>query len=389
MTDPDPIQTIGEDEGERTVTVLELFFDLVFVLAITQVTQFFAQHESGRGFYEGVLILALVWWSWVGYAWLTNSVDIEDARTRIAFFAAMTGFVIVALATPHAFGDDATTFAAAYGVVRFMQVALYVRGSRERPAERAAILGLAPGFFASFVLLLVGSLIGGDAQLVIWALALVVDIGAPLIFGTEGFHVRAGHFAERHGLIVIIALGESIVAVGNGASGQTVDLALVTGATLGVAAAAAMWWAYFDIVAIVAAHRLGQAHGDERNRIARDSYSYFHFFMIAGIVLTALGIKKTLAHTGQELGTIPAIALCAGPALYLAGHVLFRKRNVHTWNRQRIVAGGVLLALIPLVDAATPALASLALVTAVLVGLVAYEAIRFGEARDRLRARLA
>ena len=386
MSTPDPTQTIGEDEGERTVTVLELFFDLVFVLAITQDTSFLSANLDARGFYEGLLILALVWWSWVGYSWLTNSVDLDDEPTRIAFFVAMTGFVIVALATPEAFGSDATVFAVAYGVVRVMQVALYARGSSA--AERAAILGLAPGFFASVVLLLIGSVIGGDAQLILWTLAVVVDIGIPLVRGTDGFQVHAGHFAERHGLIIIIALGESIVAVGGGASQEHLDLALITGAALAVAAVAAMWWAYFDIVAIVAAHRLGQARGGERNRLARDSYSYVHFFMVAGIVLLALGIKKTLAHTGDPLDAIPAIALCAGPAVYLFGHVLFRKRNVHTWNKQRIVTLVVLLALIPVAQQ-IDALGALAMVSLLLVGLVAYETIRFREHRDRLKAQIA
>ena len=388
MTEPAFNETIGEDEGERTVTVLELFFDLVFVLAITQVTAFLAEHQSARGVCEGLVILALLWWSWVGYAWLTNTIDLEDTPTRLAFFAAMSGFVILALATPSAFGASSVAFAAAYGVVRSMQVALYVRGARERPAERDAILGLAPGFFASVVLLIVGAIIGGDAQLVLWSIALVFDIGIPIVRSTDGFHVHAGHFAERHGLIVIIALGESIVAVGNGAAGEPLTTAIVVGAALAVSLSAAMWWAYFDIVATVAAHRLGQLQGDARNTLARDAYSYLHFFMVAGIVLAALGIEQTLAHASEPLRTVPALALCVGPALYLVGHIAFRRRNVGSWSRTRPIATIVLLAFIPAASE-LDALAALAVVTLIVVTLVAFETIRYSESRARMKAELA
>ena len=385
MSAPANSETLGKDEGERNVTALELFFDLVFVLAITQDTTFLSSNLSARGFYEGLLILALVWWSWVGYTWLTNSVDLDDGPTRVAFFVAMTGFVIVALATPEAFGKDASVFVGAYAVVRAMQVALYARGASAEEAR--AILGLAPGFFISVVLLLAGSIAGGDAQLVLWSAALICDIGVPLVRGTDGFQVHAGHFAERHGLIIIIALGESIVAVGGGAASENLDLALVAGACLAVAAVAAMWWAYFDIVAIVAAHRLGQAQGGERNRIARDSYSYIHFLMVAGIVILALGIKKTLANSGDPLKLIPAIALCAGPAVYLVGHVLFRRRNIRTWNRERIAASILLFALIPLAHR-IDALGALAIVAGLLVVLVSYESVAHREGRARLKTQL-
>ena len=390
MTDA-PLATQAEydDERERAVTVLELFFDLVFVLVITQVTGFLAEHLSARGLLEGLLILGLAWWSWVGYAWLTNAVEADDASTRVAFFVAMAGFVVVALATPEAFGRDATAFALAYSVVRVMQVALYARGAGDDAAVRGAILGLAPGFFVGVLLLITGSLLGGDAQVALWGVALLIDTGTPLLRDLSGFHVHPGHFAERHGLILIIALGESIVAIGGGASGHELTLSLVTAAVLAVAAAAAMWWAYFDIVAIVSAHRLSQVQGDERNKLARDSYSYIHGVMVAGIVLLALGLKKTLAHTDGELATIPAIALCGGPALYLAGHIAFRLRNVRTWNRQRVVAAILLTALVVPVRAGLPALLALACVTAVLVALVLYEEIRFGEHRDELKERIA
>jgi len=376
------------EEEEHRVTPLELFFDLVFVLAITQVTTYYATHLDGRGFAHGTVILMLLWWSWVGYAWLTNSVDPDEWRTRLSFFVAMAAFAVVALATPRAFGHDALTFALAYGIVRVMQVGLYAYGTAEDDPNHGAILRLAPGFLASTVLLVAGALAGGDAQLWIWIVAIVLDAATPLVRGAEGFRVHAGHFAERHGLILIIALGESIVALGSGALEGELDLGLIAGAVLGVAAAAALWWAYFDVIAVFAERRLTHMQGGDRARLARDSYSYIHFLMIAGIVLLALGIKKTLAHPGHALDVIPAIALCGGAALYHAGHIAFRLRNVGTLNRQRLVVALLLVAAIPLA-LTLPALASLALVAALLAGLVVYEAVRFGEHRRALLERLA
>ena len=381
-------RVVPEDEDAHPVSVLELFFDLVFVLAITQVTALLAEHLTISGMLRGLLVLALLWWSWVGYAWLTNSIDVDDPKTRISFFVAMAAFTVVALSTPRAFGDDALAFALAYAVVRAMQEGLYSYGTDDDDPNHGAILRLAPGFLLSATLVIGGAVIGGAAQPWIWLLAIVLDVMTPVLLGDVGqFRVHAGHFAERHGLIIIIALGESIVALGSGVTNGTVDLRLIVGASLGVAVAATLWWLYFDIVAIVAEHRMKQARGGERAQIARDSYSYIHFFMIAGIVLLALGIKKVLLDTGEPLHLVPAVALCAGPALYLLGHIAFRLRNVHTLNKQRLVIAIVLLALIPLVHA-IDALAALALVSAILVGLVVYEYVRFHEHRQDLILRI-
>jgi low temperature requirement protein LtrA len=379
----------AEQEDEHAVSVLELFFDLVFVLAITQVTLLLADDLTLGGLLRGLLILALLWWSWVGYSWLTNSIDVDDVATRISIFVAMAAFTVAALAVPAAYGDDAVPFALAYAVARAMQVGLYAYGTDEDDPNHGAILRLGPGFLLSAGLIVLGAVVGGDAQIWIWLVAIVIDVLTPVVFDTSQFRVHAGHFAERHGLIIIIALGESIVALGSGVTEETVDVSRAIGASLGVAAAATLWWLYFDIVAVVAEHRMKQARGGERAHIARDSYSYIHFFMIAGIVLLALGIKKVLLDSEEPLKLVPAVALCLGPALYLLGHIAFRLRNVGSLNRQRLVVAIVLLALIPLVHA-IDALPALALVTAVLVALVTYEHVRFGEHRtvllDRIRA---
>jgi low temperature requirement protein LtrA len=215
-------------------------------------------------------------------------------------------------------------------------------------------------------------------------------MGGPYLFGSEGWKLAPGHFAERHGLIIIIALGESIVAIGAGAGAEFgVDAGVVVAAVLGVAVAGALWWLYFDVVALVAERRLlNAAEGRERNEIARDSYSYLHFPMVAGIVLLALGLKKTLGQVGDPLEIVPATALLGGTALYLLAHVAFRLRNVHRLSTQRLLCAGVLVALLP-VAVELPALATLAILAVALAALIADETVRFAELRERLRHQLS
>jgi low temperature requirement protein LtrA len=213
-------------------------------------------------------------------------------------------------------------------------------------------------------------------------------MGGPFLFGVEGWKLVPGHFAERHGLIIIIALGESIVAIGVGAE-VGVDAGVVTAAVLGVAVAAALWWLYFDVVATVAARRLARAAvGREQNSIARDSFSYLHLPMVAGIILLALGLKKTLGDVGDPLKIVPATALMGGTALYLLAHVAFRWRNLHTLNKQRLVCAVLLVALLP-AAVELPALLTVGILAAVLTILIVYEAMRFAELRDRIRHQLA
>jgi low temperature requirement protein LtrA len=371
------------------VTPLELFFDLVFVLALTQCTALMASEPTWTGLGKGVLVLGVLWWAWVGYAWLTSVVDPEEGGVRIAMFAAMAALLVVALCVPDAFGDDAFLFACAYGVVRGSQLALYLLASRDNPALRQSVLGLAGGSAIGVGLLLVASATDGWVQGALWALALLLDMAEPYFFGAEGWTLEhPSHFAERHGLIIIIALGESIVAIGVGA-GKAVDLGVVTAATLGITVAAALWWLYFDVVALLAERDLARLPpGRERNERARDTYSYLHFPMVAGIVLSALGLKTTLAHVGEELDVVIATAMLGGAAAYLLAHVGTRLRSVGTVNNHRLVAAVLALALIP-VAVEIPALATLTLLAALLWVLIGLEARRFVGSRQRAREALA
>ncbi len=372
-----------KEENERKVTALELFFDLVFVFAFTQVTAAMADNPTAEGLARGMLVLSAVWWAWVGYAWLTNAIDPEEGVARLAIFAVMAAMLVVGLAIPEAFDDDALIFALAYTVVRVMQIVLFAM-SDDDVDLRHAVQRLGTTTVISCGLLISAAFLDGTAQGIVWGVALLIDFGGGLLSGSDGWNLSAGHFAERHGLIVIIALGESIVALGLGASEEELTGLVVLAALLGTAVTASLWWIYFDVVALVAERHLHQATGAARNAMARDSYSYIHLLMIAGIVLLALGIKKTLGGVDEPLKTIPAVALCGGAALYLVGHVLFRLRNIGSVAVRRVIAATVCVALIP-VAREVDALVTLAAITAVLVTMIAYEAIRFAEARDRIR----
>jgi low temperature requirement protein LtrA len=369
---------------EDRVLPLELFFDLVFVLAITQCTTLMSHHTTWTGLGQGMLILALLWWSWVAYAWLTSVVDPEEGGVRIALFAAMAGFLIAAISVPEAFGSLATEFVVAYGAVRFAQISLLALAGRADPSFRRSVTGLGIGTTIGVALLAFGSSLDPGPQAAVWGVALILDMGEPYLFGSEGWHLVPGHFAERHGLIVIIALGESIVAIGLGA-GSHLTWGIAAAATLGIGVVAALWWTYFDIVALVSARRLVRApEGRVRNELARDSYSYIHFLLVAGIILLALGLKKGIGHPTDALDDVPAFALLGGVAVYLLGLVAFRYRHIHTINPQRFGMALLLLALYP-VALELSALVMLSLLNVLLWSMIAYETRGYGEGRAEVR----
>jgi low temperature requirement protein LtrA len=376
-----------EAAPEQRVTALELFFDLVFVFAITQVTGFISAEPTWTRLLQGMAILVVVWWAWGSYAWLGNQAASDDGLFRVTLFAAAGAMLIVAIAVPHAFGRDALAFGIAYAVVRVLHIGAYVLFGRDDARLAHVVRRLATSMLPVAVLLVLAGIFDGPVRTVCWILAIGIDVIGLYIAGVDDWTVQAGHLAERFGLIIIIALGESIVALGAGAEGHPLDAGTIVAVLLGVTVACALWWAYFDVVAIVAAHRFQLAQGPEQARIARDSYTYLHTPMVAGIILFALGAKKTLAHVGDPLEAVPAFGLCGGVALYLLAHVAFRLRNVHSLNRARLASAIVLLALIP-VATRIAALTSLAIVAALMVVLLSYEFLHFHDARERLRSTL-
>jgi low temperature requirement protein LtrA len=377
------VEASGSERVER-VTPLELFFDLVFVFAITQVTSLLSADPTWGGLLRGLVVLAALWWAWAAYAWLTNTLDPEEGLVRIAMFVVMAAMLIVALAVPEAFDEHGVVFGIAYLVVRSMHIALYALAARGDPDLLGAVLRMTPSSTISGFLILAAGFMEGNERSALWIVALAIDYFGVLIGRGQGWRLSPGHFAERHGLVVMIALGESVVALGVAANGTPLTTGVVTTALVGMTVAAALWWTYFDWFSIVVEHRLRQATGAAQATLARDAYSYLHFVMVAGIVLFAMSLKKTLAHFDQHLAVVPATALCAGLGAYLLGHVLLRLRISGTIGHGRPVALVALMVLWPFADD-MPALAALSVAAAIFVLLVAYEAIRYREPRSFIR----
>jgi low temperature requirement protein LtrA len=345
-----------------------------------------SEHLTWVGELQGAALLAVLWSSWAVYSWLTNAVPAEDViPARIVIFTSMAAMFVASLAVPGAFGHSGVLFGLAYFMVQLLQVLLYALATTSEPDQRQAILRLAPGFVGAPVLLIAAGFLDGYAQGALWAVALAAGYGVAFVRGVSGFRVHAGHFAERHGLVVIIALGESIVAAGVGVSGLALGTGVLAAVVVGLALAAALWWAYFDLVMLTAEHRLSAAQGEERARLARDCYSYLHLPMVAGIIFVALGVKQTLSHVGDPLATIPAVALC-GVALYLLGHNGFRLRGIGSVSVPRLVVTMLCLAFIPLA-VSVPSLIILAVLALLLCALAAFETATSREFRRELRAR--
>jgi low temperature requirement protein LtrA len=372
-------------EHEQRVTPLELFFDLVFVFAFTQVTTVLSDNPTWSGLGHALLILGALWYAWASYAWLTNTVDPGLGAVSAAMLVAMAAMFVAALAVPDAFGSHGVLFGAAFLMVTVMQLTLYALSARRDPDLLAAILRIAPSALVGAALIFVAGFVDGGLKPILWLAALVVAYFVPLVLGTHGWRVQPAHFAERHGLIVIIAIGESLIAIGLGEKVSGLSTEVIVAAVLGFAVATSFWLAYFDFFTIRAHQMLADRSGAERAGLARDVYTYLHFPMVAGIILFAFAMKTTLADVDDELATIPALGLCGGPALYLFAFVVLRVRISRTFRGGRLIAA-IALALLWPVAVRVPALVALTLVTIVWVGLHAYEVIWWREARAQTRA---
>jgi low temperature requirement protein LtrA len=376
---------VSEVEQEHRVTPLELFFDLVFVFAFTQVTTLVSDDLTWGGLGRGLLVVATLWWAWAGYAWLTNTVDPEVGAVWGAMLVAMAAMFVAALAVPEAFGRHPLVFGIAFLIVNLMHVSLFALAGRGDPDLLAAVLRIAPSSLAGAALIIGAAFVHGDRRPAFWLAALAVGYFGPLLSGISGWRVDPAHFVERHGLIVIIGLGESLVAIGLGARDTALSAGVIVAAVLGFVVATSFWLAYFDFFPIRARQLLAERRGVARTALARDAYSYLHLPMVLGIVLFAIAMKQTLAHVDDELDTIAAVGLCGGSALYLFAYVAIRLRVTRTFGGGRLVAAVACVLLLP-IALVVPALVALALVTAVWVALHAYEIIWWREARARTRA---
>ncbi|HZG89256.1 MAG TPA: low temperature requirement protein A [Pseudonocardia sp.] len=388
-----------EAVGERaTATPIELFFDLVFVFALTRVTDWMAEDPTVDHVLRGILIIAVMWWCWVGYAWLGNMVKADEGLMRLGLFTAMGAVFVGAITIPEAFDDlpggldGPVVFAFCYFAVRAVHIVLFWLASSSDPQMRGQVLRFLPSMLTGTALLLVASQTTGTTQTLLWLAALIGDYLGTYLSGANWRLRSAGHFAERHGLIIIVALGESIVSIGIGVAALPVSWPIILATVLGLTVVWALWWAYFDVSALIAERALATASGPRQVRLARGGYSLLHLPMVIGIIMMALGLKKALEYTGDAdhhsladpLYGVPLVALYGGAALYLLAHVGFKRYLTGQLNIERLVVAVLLVAVTPLV-AMLPAMASLAIVAVVLAALIGWETHRLAEQRHAIR----
>ncbi len=358
----------------------------MFVFAITQATGYVASDPSWTRLVQAMAILAVLWFAWSGYAWLGNTANTDEGPIRLILLTAMAALFIASLAVPHAFGRSALLFGAALFIVRGLHIVCYavVARAQKDPTLAVVVRRLASTILPAAGLLVVAGILSGRERAACWVAAIVVDYLGIVIRGVDGWRVEPGHFAERHSAVIIIALGESIASLGAGAHAVHLGPGVIAGAVLGIATAGALWWAYFDVVAIVAEQRLRRAEPQAQVLIARDSYTFLHLPMVAGIIVFAVGARRTLLHVNTHLGAVAACALCGGVAVYLVALSTFKRRNVGSFNAPRLLVASVLCVFAP-AGRHLPALVTLGVVTAILCGLIAFEFVRYAEARDRIR----
>ena len=398
-----PRSRIRPDRQQAAVNPLELFFDLVFVFALTQVTAFMADQLSWHGLLRGVLIIALLWWAWTGYAWLANVASADEPEIKLALLLAMSAMFVLALTIPEAFHDGPggldgpVVLALCYLLVRVCHFGMFLIIAQEDAGLRSQLLRFAPSVVGSTIVLLVASQFHGWVQTALWVLAVVVDYVGTALGGAAGWRLPSpGHFSERHALITIVALGESIVAIGVGVAQLPISWPIVIASGLGLVLASAMWWAYFDVSALLGEHALANEPIETRARLGRNAFSFAHYPLVVGIVLVALGLKKVLEYVGDTehhtltdpLKGVALAALVGGVAIYLLAHVVFKRLTVHTWSSIRLVTAGALLLAWPLLGK-VPAIGQLGVVAAVLLACLVVESVVHAEDRRKIRAELA
>lgn len=359
----------GIETDDRTTDPLELFFDLVFVFAMSQVTQLMLAEGSWLGLGRGALALTAVWWAWVCYAWLTNTTADAGMAARILTLAAMAAMLVAATALPDAFAARALLFAVAYLCVRLVHLVFLVLETAQSREQRSAAMHLVPSLLAGPCLLLIAAFLDAPYREGVWVLAALIDLGGPLVLGVGGLRVLPRYFVDRHGSIIIIALGETIVQVGTGAHRHLNQPEVLAAVVLALLIAGQLWWSYFGLTDAAQA-RLMSTPGPEQTRLARDAYSYLHLLIVAGIVFFALGVHLAIDKVFDPLDLLAAVALTGGVALAYAGDVAYRWRDHHRLATDRLIAAAASAALI------APALFAPALLT--LAALVCIGAMRIG-----------
>ncbi len=365
---------------EQRATSLELFYDLVFVFAITQISHLLLDHLTWEGVGQSALILLVVWWAWNYTTWVTNELDPDSPVVRLLLIALMLASLLMAVAIPDAFGERALLFAGSYVAIQVgRHLFLTFVAAGPGSAERARAARILIWFVIAGAFWIAGGLADGETRTLLWIVALAIDYGAPLtLYWLPGWppadgatwQVQPAHFAERFQLFVIIALGESIVVTGATTSELDLDVEIVTAFVLAFLGSAALWWLYFDYVARIAERRLTLAQ--DRVRLARDGYTYLHLLMVAGVIVSAAGDELVIAHPTEELPSAELWVVVAGPAIYLIAHALFRLRMAGSLSWKRIGGAAACLA-VAAVGSFVSALVVAALVVAILIAVIIAE----------------
>jgi low temperature requirement protein LtrA len=308
-------------DGDR-VSSIELFFDLVFVFTITQLTSLLVAEPTWTGLARVVLLFGNIWWMYGGYAWLTNAVPPRAPVLRLLMLVGMGGFLVVALAIPRAFGDSGVVFGIGYLVVTLVHTGLFLQSSEGSAIK--AMMRLGPFNAVTAGVVIAAGFAHGGVRTALWVVAFVLHWGSPAITAVGGFRIRAAHFVERHGLIVLIALGESVVAVGVGVQDHALTAGFVVTALLGLSAGAAMWWLYFDGEEERAEHSLDAASPARNPWLALFAFGYVFLPVLGGVIVFAAGMKRAIAHYDEHATAATAWFLAGGLAAYVAGLAVFR-----------------------------------------------------------------
>ncbi len=314
----------GPLESAVRVSTVELFFDLVFVFTVTQLTEALAEHTTAQTLLQVMLMLGITWWMYGGYAWLTNAVAPVNTLRRGLLVVGMAGFLTMALAIPHAFSSTGWAFGVGYFVVNLVHSGLFRLSGG--PGVARALRSLGPVNLLSATMVLVGGYLPVAGRWALWATAFALQIATPYLIPVGRFTISAAHFVERHGLVIIVVLGESVVAIGVGAAGLHLDAGVLAVAVAGLVVAYFLYWAYFGGDEERAEHALSSiADPKRRARVALQAYGYAHYPILIGIIAAAAGIKKEIAHAFGHVSAAQALALGGGVALFLAGDLIFRR----------------------------------------------------------------
>jgi len=375
-----PTRAVISREGDR-VTTLELFFDLAFVFAFTQLSRLMAQQHDALGILQALVILALLWWAWTSYGWLTNIAHADQGVVRVTMIIGMTAMFVAGLVVLEAYHDlhgglfGPLVFVGAYLVARVSHAIVFVWLAQPE-LRRRTLITVALSVIPSGALLITGALLGNPWQIwfTIAAVAIEPVVSSRTSVGVAWPVRSTAHFTERHGLIVILALGESILGIGTGAATEPISVAILGGVILSMLICIALWWAYFTQLSGEAEHALLAVPAAARGRTATDAYTYLHLLLVGGIVLAALGLEVAMAHiqSPDPLGLFGAAALSGGIACYLAGTAAFARRLLGTWNLMRLAIAAVFVALAPVVSM-LPSLSGLASVVGLLIVLFTAE----------------